>query len=394
MLCFHSNDRDQLRVPLLYWSVSQDAKKWENTAQSLADGLGVRVDQLPGVLSTIADAYDLQIRCADCGTPRLLTTRSAFQHELGYNFICPECASARRREQQELLQAKLSEGNARALRIIQDQCASNEPFSYSTITYFDATLAYAIMLTSETACATGKIGDITELPLCPSDKPLLDITRRLHRSGIIQFSDDTPLEAIAPPQESDKEGVFRYYPLEIDWQLAEDIDGRSFPAVFRDLGETINTQDLNTDYEEAISNLWWMLAVDEINRYLNEQVDSYCLPAPTVGDKTLESIRYALGIYSIPQVRNLVWSVVKNAAALSKKREYSSKHALNTIPGNLIRYCDRARAENWEVRPYLRNWSEDEAVLITLLFDRVLGTGVAGFSTSTGARFCLETPWK
>ena len=101
-----------------------------------------------------------------------------------------------------------------------------------------------------------------------------------------------------------------------------------------------------------------------------------------------------LGKYSVPQVRNLIWRVVKSAAALSAKREYSAKHALNTIPSNLIRYCDRACAEKWEIKPYLNNWSEDEAVLTTLLFDRVIGTGVTGFSTSTGARFCQQTSWK
>jgi hypothetical protein len=394
LLCFHSGEYDQLRVALQYWSISADGKSWLNATQPLADELGVRVDQLAGVLAGIAQGYDLRTRCDDCGMPRVLTSRTSFQQSWEATFICSECTSTRTREQRLQLQAKMEEQNAWATGSIQNECASNRPFNYSTIDYFDAVLVYAIMLSSDSACSNGQIGSMSELRLCPTDEPLLDITRRLFRRRIIQFSPSTPLEAIAPRQDEHRNGLFSYYPMRVNWRLADDLDGRSFPTVFGDLGEIIDTQDLNTDYEEAISDLWWMLAVDESIRYLNEQVDSYRLPSYVSGDKSLQSLQYVLDKFSIPQVRNLIWTVVKNAAALSTKREYTSRHALNTIPGNLIRYCDRAIAEKWEVKPYLRNWSEDEPMLTTLLFDRVLRTGVTGFSRCNGTRFMQQTQWK
>jgi hypothetical protein len=82
---------------------------------------------------------------------------------------------------------------------------------------------------------------------------------------------------------------------------------------------------------------------------------------------------------------------VKNAAALSVTREYHPRHALNTIPGNLISYIDRALSDGWPVYPIVRNWTNEEPRLITLLFDRVLATGSTGFKATTGALFTAVT---
>ncbi len=96
----------------------------------------------------------------------------------------------------------MEEQNAWATGSIQNECASNRPFNYSTIDYFDAVLVYAIMLSSDSACSNGQIGSMSELRLCLTDEPLLDITRRHFRRRIIQFSPSTPLEAIAPRQDN------------------------------------------------------------------------------------------------------------------------------------------------------------------------------------------------
>ena len=74
---------------------------------------------------------------------------------------------------------------------------------------------------------------------------------------------------------------------------------------------------------------------------------------------------------------------MKNAAALSQHRDYDRRRALNTIPGTLISYVDRAVGEGWAVSSLLRNWNE-EPVLLTVLFNRVIGSGLPGFKTLSG----------
>jgi hypothetical protein len=103
-----------------------------------------------------------------------------------------------------------------------------------------------------------------------------------------------------------------------------------------------------------------------------------------VGPKTDHALRYALQYFSIPQVRRAIKYVVKDAAAFSM-RGFNAHHSRNTIPLNLIRYVDRVLSNEWRLYPILKDWKHEEAVLTTMLFDRVLRTGQAGFMSLSGA---------
>ena len=142
------------------------------------------------------------------------------------------------------------------------------------------------------------------------------------------------------------------------------------------LGERLDAREEDPEYYEGIDELWWKLGYDDALQHLEQEVDNYRLPDVQVGLKTEGAIRHALENFSIPQVRREITNVVKNAAALSQHRDFARRHALNTIPGNLISYIDRAISEDWKVSPLLHNWQNEEPVLTTVLFNRVLGTGL------------------
>jgi hypothetical protein len=40
-----------------------------------------------------------------------------------------------------------------------------------------------------------------------------------------------------------------------------------------------------------------------------------------------------------------------------------------------------AASEGWQISPILHNWQNEEPILLTVLFNRVLGTGLPGFKT-------------
>jgi len=146
----------------------------------------------------------------------------------------------------------------------------------------------------------------------------------------------------------------------------------------------LDAREDDPGYYEAVDELWWKLGYDDALQYLEQEVDNYRLPDVQVGPKTEGAIRHALENFSIPQCRREITNVVKNAAALSQHRDFARRHALNTIPGNLINYVDRAISEGWQISPLLRNWQNEEPVLTTVLFNRVLGTGLPGFKTFSG----------
>jgi hypothetical protein len=151
------------------------------------------------------------------------------------------------------------------------------------------------------------------------------------------------------------------------------------------MGNVIDEREKNLDYGASVSQCWRLLAYDDAFEHLTREVNIYRLPDVRVGPKTEAAIWHALERFSIPQVRRQITTVVKDAAALSQRRDFVQRHAMNTIPGSLIRNVDRAISENWQIWPVVNNWQNEESVLLTVLFNRVLGTGVPGFKTMSNS---------
>ena len=42
-------------------------------------------------------------------------------------------------------------------------------------------------------------------------------------------------------------------------------------------------------------------------------------------------------------------------------------------------------SEQWTIYPLLDDWTNEEPILLTVLFNRVLGIGIPGFKTLSGA---------
>ncbi len=236
------------------------------------------------------------------------------------------------------------------------------------------------MLASDEACELGTFSDSQRLHLCPSNSLSGDLLGRLRDSGLLFFSSDTPPRAI----QIEDGGRWSYFPHMITWRLAPDAGGASFPQLMTRLGVLIDSRENIPGYYEAVEDLWNMLAFDDVSSYLSEQVSTFRLSEYRRGPKTDEALRYALERFSIPQVRRLIMSVVKNAAALSMSRDFNRRHAMNTIPGSLMRWADRATSESWPLYPVVKNWTNDEPVLMTLLYDRLIGIGLNGFKSLNG----------
>jgi hypothetical protein len=233
------------------------------------------------------------------------------------------------------------------------------------------------MLASDEACEHGTFQQSDGLHLCTSTTLSGKLLGRLFTAGILGIRETTPSQAI----ELSDGNSWSYYPHRVHWKFAQDLDDRSFSAVMTLLGEIIDEREDDPEYGRAVAELWRLLAYDDALDHLTQEVDSYRLPDVRVGPKTEDAIWHALERFSIPQVRREITNVVKNAAALSQHRDFVKRHALNTIPGTLISYVDRAVSEGWQISPILHNWQNEEPILLTVLFNRVLGTGLPGFKT-------------
>jgi hypothetical protein len=309
--------------------------------------------------------------------PEELSSRSSFGNKLYGDFICTRCLQARnqaRLERQEEEERKRFAPHREHIKTISRR---NETFDYDKIAYVEAVIAFSIMLASDEACEAGSIKQSERLHLCESSSLSGKLLARLFNVGVLRVDNDTGPHAVVIGEG----GAWSYYPHMVNWRFSSDVEGRSFPQVLKQLGEIIDQRESDQDYGDAVVELWKMLAYDDALSHLTNEVDSYCLPDIRVGPKTDEAIWHALEHFSIPQVRREITNVVKNAAALSQRRDFARRHAVNTIPGTLISYVDRAISEGWQISPQLRNWQNEEPVLLTVLFNRVLGTGLPGFKT-------------
>ncbi|WP_263350106.1 hypothetical protein [Acidicapsa acidisoli] len=378
-LCFDISYSEYWQLALDYWSGDDVAGrwKWHASVEDLSGLHGVPKKDVPKFVKLAATAVSLMRRCMDCDFPQELSSRSTVTSKSYGDYLCNACLAARnqarlrRREEEERQRFAAEHAH------IAENCQRNKTFDYDGISYANAAIAFSIMLASDEACEVGTFQRSDSLNLCESSSLSSKLLGRLSNAGVLGFDEGTPPQAVEIGQDS----KWGYFPHLVNWRFASDLGGRSFPEVLTLLGKVIDARDADLEYGGSVAEMWRMLAYDDALNHLSQEVDNYQLPDVRVGPKTEQAIWHALDHFSIPQVRREITNVVKNAAALSQHRDFVRRHALNTIPGNLISYVDRAVSEGWQVSPLLRNWQNEEPVLLTVLFNRVLGTGLPGFKT-------------
>jgi hypothetical protein len=299
-------------------------------------------------------------------------------------FVCDDCEALRREEarrhQRRHAEVLVEKRSAALAELI----SSANYVDYAELDYLDAVIVYTLMLNSDRSCERGLL-DSSVVNLCPTEGLIYKLLDRLHREGIISVSPETRAEAI----EFDETGSWRCNPRAVKWCLAADKQGRSFPDVYELLGKTVDRGRDLQGIKSRIAELWWLVGMDDASHFLVADVDRYRIDAYRVGPKTDSALRYALTRFSIPRVRRLVRRVVEKAVALSMSREFNRHQALYSIPGNLISTVDRAISDGWEVYPLFNDWDR-EPLLLRILFNRLLRTGLDGFRETTGANFDLN----
>lgn len=383
LLCVHAECHEQIQMAFDYWAGSEKDGEWvwAEPVKEIASRYNLKDSTLLQKVREAATAFDLHTRCnsAEHDIPREVSRRSAVGISWGTGFICDECKDKLRqqrfREEEERVKVLLWKRRAFLASLI----ARAVPIDYASISYADAVAVYSAMLASDRACESGRL-EREAFRLCPSDAMNESLVLDLFSKGILAVCDDSPLDSI----EILERGIWRHEPSRINWRLADDSRGSLFSEVFQFLGELIDEREGNAQFEAFVQDFWWRIATDDALHFLNDEVRKFRFPEYHCGQKTEKAVRYALGFYSIPQVRNLIRRVVGYAAQLSVSRNHYGQHPFTAIPGLIISNVDRAQSSDWNIYPVLSRW-EDEPLLTRVFFDRVLRTGLQGFRETSGA---------
>ena len=173
-------------------------------------------------MQTSVTAVDLSIHCAVCNAPQELGSRAAVTAKRYGDHLCAPCAQERERLRKAKEKQEENERLAAHTQVLADLRKCNKPFNYFEIGYFEAVLAYAIMLASDEAAEHGQFRDGRSLNLCRSESLSGNLLGRLFNKGILQFSASTPPGAVRPG-EGDS---YSYFPHQVHWEFAKDSAGR------------------------------------------------------------------------------------------------------------------------------------------------------------------------
>jgi len=379
-LTFLTEDAKRKQIAEDYWAGRRKGYSWiwTETVSTIAARYGMPKHLLPAAVREIAKAFDTRVKCSECSAAYELTSRSALTTKHWGSFVCARCQEERVRAEQQKRREEGAQLAAWQRATIAELSSRAGARDYDSISYAEAVVLYAIALASDETYESGILGNAGQLHLCPSDGLTRQLLGHLFRKGLLQFSPDTPTSAVEPGEG----GVFSYYPFEVRWRVSPAANGATFPQVFERLGRIIDLRQKHAGYEHSVLDLWRDLAFDDAVTFLRLEIVQYrCFSEYRRGPKTDEAVQHALKNFAIPQVRRIIKSVVKEAAAYSTHRGYDSRHAQNTIPGGIIRYVDRALSDHWKVHPLVYDWQKEEALLWTVLYDRVLAVGSHGFNT-------------
>ena len=388
LLCIHAETQEQIQMAFDYRAGSEKDGEWvwAEPVKEIASRYNLKDSALLQKVRGAATAFDLSTRCSSGGhdIPREVSSRSDLAVSSRREFLCSECT-------ERLLEQRIREEEERAKALISKQraflaslVAQATTIDYASVSYADAVAVYSIMLASDRACESGRL-EKDALKLYFSDAMNDSFVEDLFTKGFLAVCDDSPLECI----EVFDRGIWRYEPSRINWRLAEDSCRLPFSDVFEKVGKLIDQREAHVQFDDSVSDFWWNIAVDDALHFLISEVRKFRFPEYQCGQKTEKAVRYALEFYSIPQVRNLIRRSVGYAAQLSAARNRYVQHPFSAIPGLIIGNVDRAQSSNWDIRPILSGWDE-ETLLVRILFDRVLRTGLQGFRETSGATFAFR----
>lgn len=215
----------------------------------------------------------------------------------------------------------------------------------------------------------------TKSKLAPTEKYKINVISHLRKESIILFSPNTSLDSVI----TEDNEIVSYYPMDATYKL--NVDEEHYDSIIQNLLQFNCVEDINNEIK---IELWTEIALFECLEFLYAKMKEYNLPIEHIGEKTITAIKESLNSFSISQNFNFIWRTVKNAAAFYQKDNISKKHAVNTIAGGILRSCERAKAEGWDVKGYGRDYNYSQSIVSEIFFDKILKIGDKGFTSMIG----------
>lgn len=315
----------------------------------------------------------LDVSCPQCG------------HYVGrWSCHCTRCLEIRRRN--ELLEHQAREDKIRAfcrnaLPGLPHQPAAGDLDLRTAVSFL--ALARTCLFVDEAECDDFSPWHMTLESLASATIPLAprgDLARRLldelEAQGLIGVSERSVVDAFA----FEHGEVRGYYPSRVRWLLTVGNPEHLLSEISR-LAQ--NAAEWPNHWERDVKDLWVEIALAECKEYFRHVAEERGLPE--AGEKSTETmLKSLLESFSVAQCYRIIWTSAQRSSDFLVRKRCARQHAANYMIGECQRWADRAKAENWEVKPFKRNFNLPRSSISHVFFDVFLKIGEDGFDCVPG----------
>ena len=234
---------------------------------------------------------------------------------------------------------------------------------YESLSVRDKVFLSALLRSGLNEEMTKIIGkSLLENKMSPTANFDLEILNEIDSKKVILVDPQPPIDAFA--RESFPDNYYFNYLLNIDTNVT-DISAIEYP----------NREGIIKNRDECLQ-IWKEIAEAECCAYLQDQMQRNGFMF-NPGRKTKLVIDHLLEEYSVCQIKNLIWSSVKDAADWYQKGNVSESHAASSVINELNNRGEYAKVKNWNLKPY--HTKNEFTQVSRVLFDSILQIGKDGF---------------
>lgn len=374
----------------LYWEVDSNLD-FVHKIGELAELSKIDKAKLTSVIREACNAYLNDWKCSNCGKPFIFSGRSEFTRNrtllinasyLQRSFICGECEQKRR--EKETLEKKRQDEIARKAReaveidlrskIRKTYDLSNHPLiDVENLSLTDIIYLLSILRGGayESLTKIMPVG-MFEQPLSADKDFSTEIITYLHKNKLIYVHPDTEPAAFV------NDDISRFYIYSVYYAPPISRSAPDDPKkLITELLNQVDNEWSDERCQEALE-IWKKVALSECKEYLLFVLNEHHFEF-SPGEKTTQYLEYALEHFSTAQIYNTIWRAAKDSAAYFQRETISKRQAANAAIASIQRISERAVAENWEIKPYGRNYKCPQTVISEVLYNSAIKLGDDGF---------------
>lgn len=360
----YSNDETIIKICQDYWQTDNNGEYIKTTTQ-IGKENNISIHEVTKLAKNYSSFYSEDIFCTICEEAYIFESRNEFKISKSIkNWTCDLCKNEIKQneidEKLKILNKNTEEFKKQKLDLVS--------ISPRLLVYLAAFFRFA---SDEDLETTSPFSKIKELRFSPNESNDLDLIKSIYAANLICVSPISDLNSITL---SENNG----YSFYID--KVKFIPPSENPIAFiNNLEDFITSTNFLIKNQKEIEDLAYELARHECLFYLSYVLNEHGLNY-SPGEKTILVIDKCLKEFSVAQIYNFIWRAGKDAAAFYLRQRVSKDHAAKTVVSNIERQLERSLSNNWEVKPYKRNYEYPQSILSRVLFNSILKTDDGGFT--------------